>query len=1169
MRLTRLRIDRLPGIDEPYEITAEGPGVHVVLGPNAVGKSSICRAVEALYWEEVRPGERTELTGEFEIDGVPWQAERYGPRVRWRSEGEDRLPPRLPPSRHRNAFILRLRDLLDPSAKRTRAIASEIRRQMSGGFDLAAIVGDLFPAVTRSGGRREQRKLSTATRAVEEAEQGQAGLARRAERRQAQMAELERCSASEARDAHVKRAAKLVERMGKLAGLVRQVTDMPAVLGELTGDELTQAEKFQEQVAGWDRQDRELARELDELGATIRDAGLAAPVDPADIATWREKADELGRLELELQTARKELRGEERKVGAALRSLGGTDPDSAVFTLDDDARLFGFLREAEENRGREEAVRARLALLDDVEKREQTRAATSRPEDLGSAVGTLRRWLRAPEPADDRAGAGRLRRWLLVVAGLLLAAGGFAAFIDPAAALLLAGAAAGLLAGLVLTRPRAREGSARADAEEAFLRLGLDPPESWDVPAVEARLRTLETDVADAEARARMTAYRAADRQHLISDLDAVTGKAAALAKRREELFAPLGLAGIPHDAELVDTAHALDQLRVARNARARAAGKVEELEETCWKRLAELAGILGDHGEPEPRDAARAKAYVGRLNDRNTELATAIAGRSQAAAERARVASDSEKARASLRGIYARASVEEGDLAGLRELIGRLDAFRELRKGVDDLESRNEEDRDALDEAGESELADLDDSGLRRLREQIAADADRAEELRNEIAELDAEVKQTTSAGSLEELIARRDDARTELAERRDAAILAEAGRFLIDAVEAEYEKNQMPHVFKRARNHFSAFTRHGYDLRVGRERDAPRLFAVDLGRNARRELAELSDGTRAQLLLAARVAFAEEVEGGLALPLFLDEALDQSDPARFDAIAASLGQIAADQGRQVFYLTSDPLDGERIRRALETAGFAVASEIDLGAIRGRATAVEGPSELRVRPGPRVPEPVGVTAPEYGTALGVPPFRPGHGPARQHFFYVLADDLELLRELLKSGVERAGQWTTVAGSPLASGLAARFPKAGRIDVRVQMLEVFCEVWSCGRGRPLDRGALAASGAVSSRYIDGVAEIARELDGDAAALLETIRGKSDARVRGFRRAKAEALEEHLRDGGYIDDRPVPGEGEVRLRVLASAPASELPGEVATELVDSWLEWSAKPAVSGP
>ena len=469
------------------------------------------------------------------------------------------------------------------------------------------------------------------------------------------------------------------------------------------------------------------------------------------------------------------------------------------------------------------------------------------------------------------------------------------------------------------------------------------------------------------------------------------------------------------------------------------------------------------------------------------------------------------------------------------------------------------------LDEAGESELPGLDDPSIRRLLDEIAADADRAEKLREEIAGLDAEVRQARRAGSLEDLIVRRDDARADVAERRDAAIFTEAGRFLIDAVEVEFEKTQMPRVFERARNHFSAFTRHGYELRIGRERDAPRLFAVDLGRDARRELDELSDGTRAQLLLAARVAFAEEVEGGLALPLFLDEALDQSDPVRFDAIAASLGQIAADQGRQVFYLTSDPLDVERIRRALDAAGFTVASEIDLGAVRGRAAAIREASDLRVRPSPGVPEPVGVTAAEYGHLLGVPHFSPLRGHPRQHFLFLLPDDLPLLHELLESGVERVGQWATVAGSPLAAGLAARCPTAGQIGARVRLLEVFCEVWSLGRGRPVDRAAVAASGAVSRRYLDGVADIARELDGDAEALLAVIRGRREVRVRGFREAKADALEEYLRDGGYIDDRPVPGEGEVRRRVLASAPAVELPRGVAANLLDRWLAWAEQPS----
>ena len=1169
MRLTRLRIDRLPGIDEPYEITAEGPGVHVVFGPNAVGKSSICRAVAALYWEDVRSGERTELTGEFEIDGVAWKAERYGPRVRWRSEGEDRRRPRLPSSRHRNAFILRLRDLLDPSARGTRAIALEIRRQMSGGFDLAAVADDLFPVVTPSAGRAERRKLSDAARAVGKADEKQERLARRAQRRQAHVTELERCSVSADRDVLIDRAAKLVERMGEHAGLVRQVEDMPAVLGRLTGDELTQAEEFHEQIDNLDRRHQRLARDLDDHRTEIRDAGLPAPIDAAELAVCREKAEELGLRELELEAARKKLREREQSVAVALGYLGGSDLEKAADTLEEHARLFEFLREAEGHRAREAAIKARLTLLEGIDEKARAELGTSRPEDLSSAVDTLRRWLRAPGPGDDRAGAGRLRRWLLIAGPLCLGLALPVAFLAPEAGFFIAGAGAGLLVGFFLTRPDALDTTARADAERAFLRLRIRPPESWDVPAVEARLRTLESDTADADARARMARFRAADRQGLINDLGTGAEKEVSLAKHRARLLDALGLTEMRADAELVDTVRSLDKLRVERIRHGRAAGHVKELEDICSRRLAELVDILGEHGEPKPSDAARAKAYLRRLEDRNNALVKALSDEKRKGSEQEAVATERAMARGKLQRICARASLDEGDLPGLRDLVGQLDAFLDLRKRVEYLEHRIEEDRGELDKAGEYGLTDLDDDEFRRLRERIAADTARAEELRNEIAELDAEVKHAASAGSLEELIARRDDARAGLAERRDAAIFREAGRFLIDAVEAEFEKTQMPRVFERARNHFSAFTRHGYELRVGRERDAPRLFAVDLGRNARRELAELSDGTRAQLLLAARVAFAEEVEGGLALPLFLDEALDQSDPARFDAIAASLGQIAADQGRQVFYLTSDPLDGERIRRALETAGFAVASEIDLGAIRGRATAVEGPSELRVRSGPRVPEPIGVTAAEYGSALGVPPFSPGHGSARQHFFYLLADDLELLRELLQSGVERAGQWTTVAGTPLAERLAARFPKAGRIEVRVQMLEVFCEVWSCGRGRPLDRSALAASGAVSSRYIDGVAEIARELDGDAAALLETIRGKSDARVRGFRQAKAEALEEHLRDGGYIDDRPVPGEGEVRRRVLASAPAAMLPREVATELVDSWLEWVAKQAASGP
>ena len=139
-----------------------------------------------------------------------------------------------------------------------------------------------------------------------------------------------------------------------------------------------------------------------------------------------------------------------------------------------------------------------------------------------------------------------------------------------------------------------------------------------------------------------------------------------------------------------------------------------------------------------------------------------------------------------------------------------------------------------------------------------------------------------------------------------------------------------------------------------------SPRLYTLDLRSGEDRELDQLSDGTRAQLLLAARIAFAEEVERGTTLPLFLDEALDQSDTARFEAIARSLGRIANDQGRQIFYLTSDPLDRERIRQALDSENCVMAAEIDLGSIRGRGARVTEPTALQVPPRPLVPAPDG-----------------------------------------------------------------------------------------------------------------------------------------------------------------------------------------------------------------
>ena len=70
MKLRRLAIDRLPGIDEPFALEDLGDGFHVIVGPNGIGKSSLCRAIRALLWSEHAADEYMDINELVELGHV-------------------------------------------------------------------------------------------------------------------------------------------------------------------------------------------------------------------------------------------------------------------------------------------------------------------------------------------------------------------------------------------------------------------------------------------------------------------------------------------------------------------------------------------------------------------------------------------------------------------------------------------------------------------------------------------------------------------------------------------------------------------------------------------------------------------------------------------------------------------------------------------------------------------------------------------------------------------------------------------------------------------------------------------------------------------------------------------------------------------------------------------
>jgi hypothetical protein len=333
-----------------------------------------------------------------------------------------------------------------------------------------------------------------------------------------------------------------------------------------------------------------------------------------------------------------------------------------------------------------------------------------------------------------------------------------------------------------------------------------------------------------------------------------------------------------------------------------------------------------------------------------------------------------------------------------------------------------------------------------------------------------------------------------------------------------------------------FARFTRHRYRLSLDSTTGASRWRAVESASERGLPLSELSDGTRMQLLLAARLAFSLHLEGELHPPLFLDEALTASDPERFRAVAESLIELSA-SGRQIFYLTCNPADVAFWRAIAGRMDVPEPNVVDLGEIRRVA---RGPvDQARTAPPETAswPRPDGSSPEEYAERLSVPLPEPFAPISALHLYHVLRDDLQLLHSVLSRGrVERVGHWRSLVESGAADALFGA-EACSRLEAGIRTADLFFEAWRVGRGRPVTADDLRASGAVSDRFIVRIASLATDLDGDAEALMTALEDKHDERAKGFRVEQREALRAYFEEAGQLDPSlPLPPEA-LRARVL--------------------------------
>lgn len=894
-------------------------------------------------------------------------------------------------------------------------------------------------------------------------------------------------------------------------------------------DDEDRLEELREEAATADRDAKERARLLSALEALRAARGRLDPardtveqldselaqlderlraIDGGETLPNAEQLDRVGRRLTELARADEALRNAETAVErAAARErkaraeLMGEDCTAAKAPSLKTVQVVEQLwTERDSERRRRDEARARIESLSGSDD------AGSLPsmEVLQGAVSDLEQWLSASPVQGRPLPKGLIgAMWGVLVIGII-----GAIQIHPWVILVSAAALAVLATFFQLRLQLAPTRVQREQAQDRFTSRGVCEPPPWEQPAVDALARRLRED----RERARRRDFDTGERGRA----QAVLEQAEARLERIESEMAKLRAnAGVRLDGlALVDWAKRMHEWREADLALAEERGEYEHARTERDTITADLAQEL-ELADDESRDAATLGARREALSERIVERDSLTRERVGRVGERDRAATTLERAR------------------------------QELARATKALEVEIDADPVELEARMAPQL------------DQLGRSADRRDSLLEQVATITAHLEDARRRGEWDEVRAARDVAEQNLEGSFHDRLDAICALSVLQDAEREYERESRPAVLDRAAALFGRFTHQRYELLASEaEGQDPRFAAQDVEAGARRELEELSDGTRMQLLLALRIAFAEQGEKDERVPIVLDEVFSMSDPDRVRSMVDALGDLAMG-GRQVIYLGADP--------ALEAAWNTIAKEcrhpaprvVHLERVQQAIRGVAEATQLAIRASHSVPDADTMSAEEFGRTIGVGLLQPFEDAGALHLFHLLRDDLHSLTTLLKQKIDTLGKWERLVDQGGAAKAIESDEVAAILTERAAAARALVDAWHVGRGRTIGRAELEETRAVSENWYDRFEAVLADLHGSASLLLDAVEKEGtdrDIRLKGFRAHKVTALRSYLIEKGHLDPRPLLPVEDQDLRARAAAP--NLDAVFVTQLADT-------------
>lgn len=1155
-------VQRAPGfVSGGVSLDDLSPGVNVVCGGNAAGKTTLSNAIRWSLWPDGDSvPDLAKIQTELTYDGEGRTVILNGGVTQHLRDGADASPIPVPSLAGGERYELSLEELLQPESD-GETFADAIQRESTGGFDVSAVREELGVEDGAAPSTRNLGETQTAKDAIEKVERQRReapDLSAERERLAEVAEELQAAADARGQARLLEQAVAFAEAREDYQAANESVAEFPTALSEFDGNEIEELERLNGDIARHEAAIWDAATTYRDAVTEMAETGLDGPVPESELETLREchKAlDDLGstrdRLKREV-TAAKERRAEAREeipLDLDVDTLRSVETGE----LDD---LRGFTTAVAVS---EAAERAQSKVGTAFKPVTETDVASDR-DTIVAGRDALAAWLAEPdkeqkEAAEAGPDSDTLRR-VAVGAGLLVAAAGVA--------IGLTGTPLGFLLALVggaqavyawrsnddgepeddQTTPNPRETHRRQFPDDELV-----TPETWTREAVRERLSELRGSLAAVETAERAAATR--DQiQAEFDDSDATDR----VETTRESLQESLG--ADPDGIEDVELGVTVERIERWQAADTEVSSKRTELQETRGQidtRLSEFYDRITPYETDDGytvETAADAAGVIDSLESRSRRYNAAREQRDEVASDVAAARRELADARASYESLFTDRELTVGDEKRLRELAEKYADYtdavqsRDAAKTVLDQRRTDLQDHDKYDpeDGVEERTVDELNAELVDVRER----ANEYDDLLERKNDLQSEISSVKESTDVEAAVAERDEALTALAEALEQDAGDAVADELLDTIAEETAATRQEPVFCRADELLREITNGAFELRL----EDGTFQAYDTGEGRRADLDNLSTGTRVQVLLSVRVAFIELREGGTAPPLLLDDTLAVFDDLRAEEVIETVIGFAS-QGRQVFYFTARNDERERLSERLRDTGVAYEIHSLDGVYDDDPTARE-PQIDASSTTVDVPVPDGDNHRAYREQLDIPTFDPRKGAQTAHLWYI-TEDPGVLYDLLSARIDRWGQLESLLDAGQVDGLLSADAR-DRIRRNGAALEAFTETYTVGRGDPVDRTVLEDSEAVSDTFIDEVSELAERADGDPERILDRLPD-----VSRFRTHKIEELREYLQEEGYLDPRETLPDETVRVAVVDAYADHGLAGQEADEAARRLLE----------